>query len=204
MPAFNRSLLKPLDTQPWRYTAFLLLAACGAGGSSPTPQPSAQWEIGPTGIDSALCPSGNCSIGEPLYTNGSITISPTQQPHYVTRPGTTPPTHLRFTVTGPLIGAHCSSNSMVSLYFATKDNDWSSDGQRWWSGATTIDHAGEYDITPVAWTSVKTMTSQNSPLEYARARANAGRVGLTFGNCIGLGHGATADGSVVFTINEFE
>lgn len=88
---------------------------------------------------------------------------------------------------------------LVTLYFAARDNDWRQDGGRWWASSATLQAPtvpGAYEIVaPIdgPWSSVTSMTSASDPAAFARALANADRVGFTLGGGDGLGHGLAAD-----------
>jgi hypothetical protein len=65
---------------------------------------------------------------------------------------------------------------------------------------------GEYEIAaPLGglWTSVNVKTVITAPGDFAAAKANADRVGFTFANCEGYGHGAAATGPVRFVVTHF-
>lgn len=168
----------------------LMLASCG-GGDVATPSVYT-WTVGaPDGI-----PSG------PVIdiTQGSV--------NYITK-ATGPLTgtlSVTFNITAPLTGKGCPGPATASLYFEATNDDWRTDGKRWWAtfATVTLDHAGEYTITAPMdgpWTSVMTMTAVKDPQVFADAKANAARVGFTLGNCTGWGHGAT--GPATLTIKSF-
>ena len=99
--------------------------------------------------------------------------------------------------------------SGLTLYFATSDNDWRTDGQRWWASFARVPIGGPTAGTIVApldgpWTSVLTMTATDNPSEFAAAKAKAERVGFTFGDCESFAHGARATGPVRFIVLDFE
>lgn len=54
-----------------------------------------------------------------------------------------------------------------------------------------------------AWTSVSTMTAALNPQQFATAKINAERVGVTFGGGTGYGHGVYADGPARFVVTSF-
>ena len=188
-----------------RALALLLLAGCAGGNINSEPVPQAQWTAGPDQCGRDY--RENCSAGTVI--SGNVIAFPTgTEAHYITRAGSLKgksAMHLSFHSDGPLRGAGCSSTSMVSLYFASADNDWRSDGLRWWSGATFVDHAGDYTIDASLdgpWSSVMIQTSAANTVDFAAAKDRANRVGFTFGNCTGLGHGAAGPGRI--TVTAFE
>lgn len=206
--------------------ASFVVLACG-GGNKPRPQPRPQpvetgWQLGPI-TDDGDSYSKNC----PRNFDSSFTINPCQ-PHYVTRP-TTPlagksEIRARFRIDGPADatihgtpqknGQPCPGPSAVTLYFSVPDQqiEWAKgvDGYRWW--ATFASHSPlkmgeEFEIVAPLngrWTSVLTWTAESHPTEFAQAKAKAGRVGFTFANCEGYGHGAQATTPVTFTVLSFE
>ena len=123
---------------------------------------------------------------------------------------------MRYRVEGPkgavIYGANCStgSSSAVTLYFQREDDDWTSDGGRWWatfaSVRINVPMAEREIVAPLNanWTSVLTMTAGTNPNEFAAAKTNAGRVGFTFANCEGFGHGARATVPVRFIVTRFQ
>ena len=178
-----------------------------------------RWEIGP------IIRHHNYSFGLPRIPDNqaptwSFAISPTAEPHYVTfRHGSlTGKTQIkmRFRVDGPpgavVHGAKCPSGSpsAVTLYFQREGDDWATDGGRWWATFASVALQGPMAEVEIAapldanWTSVLEMTAKHNPNEFARAKANADRVGFTFGNCEGFGHGARATVPVKFVVSSFE
>ena len=200
--------------------AFLLtlcLAACDGGGNPAREPRQAQqdsaWEIGPV-IDGK-----NYSLGLPLrpttFADGwGFAISPTAEPHYITKRATLAGKtvmRMRYRVEGDgtIYGKGCalSSPSAVTLYFQKANDDWRTDGNRWWAtfASVPLSRAGEYSIeAPLdgAWTSVYKLTA-DAP-EFAVAKRNADRVGFTFANCEGYGHGARATAPMQFIVTSFE
>lgn len=166
--------------------ALLLIGCDGSDGQRPSP---AGWQIGP------VINGSNYSKDCPRSFTGSFQIGPCE-PHYVTKPGIKVPASLTFTLEGGAQGLKCSP-ATISLYFETSDNDWRTDGGRWWSGTIPLT-PGTHTIRPGKWTSVLTMTEDTHPQEFARAKANIARVGFTFGDCTGLGHGVK--GKAKFTL----
>ncbi len=194
--------------------ALLVLSACDGKDSQPARGgDSTAWQIGPV-IDGK-----NYSKGLPKTTAASFTISPTAEPHYITRPTGSlagkQRIRARFKVEGPadavIHGAGCpvTSPSALTLYFEVNGPDWNMDGGRWW--AKTQRHRPllvntEFEIVASfseEWGSVQSMTSTKNPARFAKDRADAGRIGFTFANCEGSGHGAVATAPVQFTLLEW-
>jgi hypothetical protein len=209
--------------------AFILMS-CDEDKPSPRPAPTGSpiWEIGP------ITNSGkNYSINMPLHPTGhpdgwSFDFGPDSEPHYITfRHG--PLTgkniiRMSYRVEAAddvkIYGAGCSvdSASQITLYFQRAGDDWSTDGWRWWATPLSLPlaKAGEYSIEARLdglWTSVNHFQSQSTPdaiPNYVRpdlfndAKRNADRVGFTFANCVGYGHGARATGPVKFIVTNFE
>ena len=156
------------------------------------------WRIGP------MIDGKNYSTGA---VNGNVIT--VQDVHYITRPtgplsGTL---SVSFHLDAPLTGTGCgTSPATATLYFQHKDDDWNTDGLRWWAtfATVTLDHAGDYTMTAPLdgpWTSVLTKTAATDPGDFANSKNNAGLVGITLGNCTGYGHGAT--GPATLTIASF-
>ena len=176
------------------------------------------WEIGP------IINGRNYSRGlfrpSPFGAGFSFPISSTAQPHYVTfRHGSLrgkTQIRMRFRVDGPrgaiIHGAKCptGSPSAVTLYFERGDDDWVSDGGRWWATFASVQIDGPKAETEIVaplnanWTSVLKMTASTSPQEFATAKSRASWVGFTFANCEGFGHGARATMPVRFVVTSFK
>lgn len=198
--------------------AWSALPIAGLGAVTPMRVPAAAWEIGPV-IDGHNYSRGLASPSQFAYGWG-FTIGPTSEPHYVTFSyGSLTgrrEIRMRFRVDGPpgalVYGANCPgrSPSAVTLYFQARGDDWSSDGFRWWATFATVPIAGPMGETEIEapldanWTSVNIMSGDRNPAEFAAAKTNAGRVGFTFANCDGYGHGARATAPVRFVVTEFE
>ena len=183
-----------------------------------TPMPTRAWEIGP------IINGRNHSVGvsRPSHFKDGwgFTINSRAEPHYVTfRHGSLrgkTQIRMRFRVDGPggaiIHGAKCplGSPSAVTLYFQRGGDDWATDGGRWWATFASVPlkgPTGEMEIVApldAKWTSVLNMTAWNNPRAFAAARANADRVGFTFGNCQGYGHGARATAPVRFVVTRFQ
>jgi hypothetical protein len=197
--------------------AAAIIAMVNVSASAQTP--AGPWEIGPT------IGNRNYSVGLPsTLTRGSnglrVAIGPSAEPHYVTvRHGSLrgkSQIRMRFRIVGPnnaiVHGAKCSLNSSatVTLYFQRKDDDWATDGGRWWATFASVPlkvSTNEMEIVAPLngkWTSVSRMTAENNPDAFVAAKANADRVGFTFGNCEGFGHGARATLPVSFVMTRFQ
>lgn len=171
------------------------------------------WEIGP------VIGGKNHSVGLPLHptASGEGWYFDFGEPHYVTR-NEGPLTgksriRARFRVEGDgkLFGAGGEGPTAVTLYFAHRLNDWMNDGTRWW--ATFAPHyllnvPDEFTIdvpldAAAGWTSVFTLNSKDAPAGFNACKDDAGRIGFTFANHTGWGHGARAVGKVRFHCLEF-
>lgn len=203
-----------------RLAAGLTLAALLTTGAYSRPVggvPASAWEIGP------VIKGRNYSPGlqrPSLFANGwGFAIGPRSGPHYVTFPHGSlrgkRQIRMRFRVDGPrgaiIHGAKCApgSPSAVTLYFQRQGDNWATDGERWWAQFASVSlngPTGERQIVAPLngpWRSVLTMTAASHPAQFARAKAEAGRVGFTFANCEGLGHGARASQPVRFVVTDF-
>ena len=195
-----------------------LLLTTGVDAMAVAPFPASAWEVGP------VINGRNYSRGplrpSPSGAGLTVAIGPQAEPHYVTfRHGSLRgkrQIRLRFRVEGPrgaiIYGAKCSTGSPsgVTLFFQREDDDWTTDGGRWWATFATVSLNGPMGETEIVapldgrWTSVVAMTAANSPNEFAAAKAYAGRVGFTFANCQGFGHGARATMPVRFVVTRFQ
>lgn len=178
--------------------ALLLLASCGGDF---TPDASNQWDVGPT-------------INGKNYSTGSISgnVLTVRDVHYVTK-ATGPLSgtlSLRFHLDAPLTGTMTPENgcgpapATASLYFQRDNDNWATDGNRWWAtfATVTLDHAGDYTMTAPMdgpWTSVQDMTAALNPQVFADAKVHAARVGFTLGNCTGYGHGGSGPANLTIT-----
>lgn len=180
---------------------------------------ASNWEIGP------VISGKNYSVGMPLR--------PTQTPegwafdfplapgsvHYVTSPSGSlaGKTHiiLHYRIeAAPSVEFSpvcCADLPAIgpTIYFQEKGDDWNTDGLRWWAtfDAPTPMKPGEYQMDiPLdgAWSSVMTMTATGNPQQFASAKANADRVGFTFGGGDGYGHGVYANGAARFVVTLFK
>jgi hypothetical protein len=181
--------------------------------------PVGPWEIGP------IIQRRNYSAGMPYSPSRDakslrFAIGPRAEPHYVTfRHGSLrgrSQIRMRFRIVGPngaiVHGAKCPPNTpaTVTLYFQRKSDDWATDGGRWWATFASVQLKSPMAETEIVaplnaiWTSVSSMTAANSPDAFSAAKANADRVGFTFGNCEGYGHGARATSPVTFVVTRFQ
>lgn len=180
--------------------------------------PAAAWEIGPIVKHRNYSPG--LSRPSQFEHGWGFTISSKAEPHYVTfRHGSLrgkTQIRMRFRVEGPqgavIHGAKCptGSPSAVTLYFQRNGDDWASDGARWWASFAKVSLSGPIPETEIVapldanWTSVLKMNANNHPSEFADAKENADRVGFTFANCEGHGHGARATVPVRFVMTSFQ
>jgi hypothetical protein len=199
----------------------LALAACDGDDKSPSPSPAnnyiTSWTIGP------IIDGKNYSVGLPKHPSRetlgwSFEIGPDKEPHYITTP-TTPLTNkkqitIHYEVQmaeGVRIYPKCCFTSPAmgpTLYFQVRNDDWNTDGNRWWATFATPMPivAGEHTITvPLdgPWTSVKYLAAATSPDVFKAAKEKAGVVGFTLGGGDGYGHGVRATGPVKFIVKEF-
>lgn len=205
----------------WRQTALPILAVLltsDVEAKMVSPSPVTSWEIGP------VINGRNRSLGLPLASSAKggwgFAISQRAEPHYVTfRHGSLrgkKEIRMRFLVDGPagaiIHGAKCptASPSAVTLYFQQAGDNWATDGGRWWAtfaSAQLSRPTGEMEIVAPLngrWTSVIRMDAENSRGEFEMAKARADRVGFTFANCEGFGHGARATVPVRFVVTRFQ
>lgn len=176
------------------------------------------WHIGP------VLGGRNYSKGLPPEPTNSpdgpvIEISPTSEPHYITRASEPligkSEVRLRYRVEAPEGVRYCKPGcpngpGTITLYFQAKDPLWLTDGGRWWASfATHTLKAGTYeDEIEVSllnrWTGVEQFNAVENQGAFDAAKANAGRIGFTIGDCTGLGHGTLASHPVKLTILAFE
>lgn len=198
--------------------AVSVMSVVGLEARPDTPVAVSAWEIGPV-IDGRNYSRGLFTPSQ--FADGwGFPIGPSAEPHYVTfRHGSLlgkRQIRMRFRIDGPpgaiVYGAKCAvgSPSAVTLYFERRGDDWLSDGARWFATFATVQIDGPRGETEIVapldarWTSVDRLTADNSPGAFAAAKANADRVGFTFANCEGYGHGATATMPVRFVVTRFQ
>ena len=201
----------------------VLLSSCGDDSSNgstsrPPSNPTHRvWEIGP------VIGTRNYSVNMPLRATREgqrcyFDFGVGKEPHYVTfRHGSLSGKQrirMKFQVDGAsdtvIHGAGCDvrSPSGVVLYFQRRDDSWNKDGWRWWATPVKqrLTAPGSYEIVAPLngeWTSVMSMKASTSPTAFSQAKAETDRVGFTFSNCDGQGHGATATDTVRFRILEY-
>lgn len=194
------------------------LLATGAHARTGVQVPASAWEIGPirNGRSYSHGPIRPLALGGAL----GVPIGAGAEPHYVTfRHGSLQgktQIRMRFRVEGPpgvtIYGAKCpvASPSAVTLYFQHGADNWRTDGGRWWATFASVSLTGPMGETEIVapldanWTSVMRMSARTNPGEFAAAKINADRVGFTFANCEGFGHGARATAPVRFVVTSFQ
>jgi hypothetical protein len=194
-----------------------LLASCGDNvdtiTSKPTPVHSvSSWQVGP------IIDGKNYSEGVSISGTSFHLPAPPLSVHYVTRAveglaGNGLTIRYRIDGEGPVVGANCpaSNPSQLFLYFQRDGDDWQAKGKteayRWWASFAPGDlTSGEHEISApfsAKWTAVETSDALTNPDAFRDALAHAKRVGFTFSNCTGLGHGAWAMGPARFTLLDF-
>jgi hypothetical protein len=184
----------------------------------------ADWEIGPV-VDGK-----NYSVGLPLRPGATLDgwMFAFPQPrvenghvHYVTaraRERFTGRTavRMRFRIEAEegveFRGKSCPEGPTgVTLYLQRRGDDWSTDGWRWWATFATqtpIEPNKSYEIAaPLAgpWTSVQTLgvSTPEGARAFAATLDDPGRVGFTFLDCTGYGHGAYATGPARMVVTYF-
>lgn len=207
----------------------MALAACGGGDDGgprpiPTPLPTDQlvtWDLRTITPDRPGGYAVNMPAHPTVAPDGSwwFEFGPDREPHYVTT--TSGPLtakaaiRVRFraeAAPGTVIygkGCAITSPGTVTAYFQRAGDDWNTDGWRWWATFATVTLAGPGEHQIVApldgpWTSVIAKTAASAPGDFAEAKRRTGRVGFTFGNCEGYGHGVRATAPVRFVVTSFE
>lgn len=212
--------------------AIIALNACGGDGGdngrvTPTPQDLMQasaWEIGPV-IDGVSKSPGMPRT--PTQEAQGWSFDFPQQPgsvHYVTtQTGSLTGKkliRLKFRIEGPpesqIWGASCpaGSPSYLTLYFQRDGDDWSGKDRyeafRWWAtfakvGPLVVGTGDQEAVAPLDgdWTAVETSHRATNEAGFLAAEADAKRIGFTFSNCTGFGHGAYAIGPAKFIVTGF-
>jgi hypothetical protein len=166
--------------------------------------PPMRFEVGPTingqqyskGMESDDAPNGSFEFP---VAPGSV--------NYIYRPSSAPILRIEYEVTGGLVRPEevPDGEATIALYFETFDNDWHSDGGRWWTRGRGSLTEGRHELTaPLnaeAWTTVNTGGSADLfVISLTRVRA----AGFTFGGPDGAGHGVQgAQPGVRFTLHSF-
>lgn len=188
--------------------------------ASPT---AADWQIGPV-IYSIVDESKerNYSINMPLRPSQDVAgviyfdIVPGAEVDYVTfkHPPLSSYRHIRArfaieaaegaSLQGSLENGKCAPGSptAIFLYFQKLGDNWNAPDGRWWSVAGHFIQANgqftlEAPLEPSAWAPVVLVQNRNLAIDFQTAKAASSRVGFTFANCIGKGHGAIAVGGTV-------
>jgi hypothetical protein len=93
------------------------------------------------------------------------------------------------------------------LHFQCGGITWTGEGEdetrRWWPDAAPTLTPGEHEIEALftdEWGAVETSTNRTHPDAFAAALKDAARVGLTWPNMEGKGHGLYATGNARFTL----
>jgi hypothetical protein len=109
----------------------------------------------------------------------------------------------------------CIAPARVRLYFQKTDDDWVSDGNRWWSNPVSaeLDTSGASDVTlsvpltPDKWSTVSGEFGNQDETTQAwffHALDKVGKVGMTFGGGCFFGHGVNiSGGSARFVLTDF-
>jgi len=158
------------------------------------------------------------SYGVSVEQTGSFNFPNKDGVHYVTKNIETlkgrEGIRMRYRIDGgEVIGANCPPGpSAVTVYIQQKGDNMSGEGRyetyRWWATfASAPTTEGEHEIVASfsgRWTAVMSSNSIDKPAEFKAAIDNADKVGYTFANCTGYGHGAYSTGPARFTLLEYE
>ena len=95
-----------------------------------------------------------------------------------------------------------------TMYLQRDNDDWREEGGRWWAtfNSPWPIVPGEFELNiplNANWTSVYTWTAEGKPSEFAKAKADAERIGFTFGGGDGYGHGTYATGPARMVVTSF-
>ena len=191
---------------------------------------ASQWEIGPIfgGTDYSIgLPVHPTSAPDGTWY---FVLSPDSEAHYITFPygslSGKSSIHIKLKIessdpTAYLygLGQGCSPTpTAITLYFQRRGDTWQDgdDGWRWWATFASHQLANQSGSLPTEfeidapltgpdakWTSINTKTWSNAPQDLAAAITNADRVGFTFANCSGYGHGARASAQVKISVESF-
>jgi hypothetical protein len=166
----------------------------GSGPIIPTPQPAPVmgWAIGP------VINGQNYSKEMPASTpdgNFVFPLSPGSV-NYVTK-GYSPGPSLSIdyeVIGGPVKPEEVPEGAAtIALYMECSDNDWQSDGGRWWTRTRGKLTPGRHALSvPVASDKWVTVQNAHTPEMFAAAMPKVVRAGFTFGGPDGAGHGVFA------------
>lgn len=192
------------------------------GGPVPppyVPPPPYGWSLGPVingqnySVGTACDPAGNFTW--PAAQKG-IDRWLTPGPHYLTKAcnglsGSSIRARYEIAGDGQFFGTVGSQSALVyvCLFFQAAGDNWSGvepyEAHRWWTTETYTLSPGVVEIsvplTRDKWTSVYNRGTEE---QFAMAKATAVRVGLTFGNDEGRGHGVSSlTGGSSFVLRSF-
>jgi hypothetical protein len=191
------------------------------GPIASNPMSAAAWECGPNYSGVSHC-TGISSLVQEADGSMSYSLLPGVEADYITAPlgSLTGKSHITATfkieaeegarLVGSTENGRCppGGNTIITLYFAHKDNAWQADGQRWWASAHSkiVSGSEEFTITaPLLRSNWSSLGDSTPDAKFEDAIRNAYRWGWTHGNCIGYGHGATAEGGKVkITVTNFK
>lgn len=98
-----------------------------------------------------------------------------------------------------------------TMYIQEKNDNWTTSTKRWWAtfNSPYPIQAGEYELdiplnNGAGWTDVTGHDSIHYSNDFADSKADAERVGFTFGGGDGYGHGVYADGRARFVVTSFK
>lgn len=202
------------------------LEACGSDGdkhSPPAHPPASGYTasmMNPADVEIGPVISGkNRSKGLPIHPTPSdlggwqMPLGPEYEPHYVSFPHGSlegkSRIEMRYAIEGggDIIGVGCQGIGTLTVFFQAQGDDWNTDGKRWWATFASLPLGeGEYWINAALdsnWTSVFKMSASANPQQFQGALRSAARVGFTFGNCEGYGHGVRATQPGTFRLISF-
>jgi hypothetical protein len=94
----------------------------------------------------------------------------------------------------------------LALYLECSDNDWRSDGGRFWTHerGPLLPGVSPYVLNvPLTWEHWVTVQGPNSPELFAASLPKVVRAGFTFGGPDGAGHGVWAEAPAKFRLINF-
>jgi hypothetical protein len=167
----------------------------GSAPIIPAPQPVVSgWAIGP--VINGVNYSKNMPASSP---DGSFNFpGPSGSVNYVTKPGSFAPARIEYEVVGGPVSPEevPTGKATLALYVECSDNDWNSDGGRWWTrGRGSLApgrHVFEVPLVSDQWVTVQ---NAHTPERFAIGLSRAVRVGYTFGGPDGAGHGVFSPGA---------